>query len=252
MSATAVIKSGYVKGVRLIDAVVHRLGADSFFTKRLDRRPIHWFYSLLAIHHLDRMIALDVPWWTYTAIDHVEAFLARQSNPRVFEYGSGASTVWLAKRSAEVISVEHDDQWYQTLSPRLMAMPHVAYHLVPPTADGDETDLDEAGDYRSKKHDHAGLCFREYAASLDKDDGLFDLIVIDGRARHACLRHAIPKLAPGGLIVFDNSWRRRYRAGIRRSNLEPLVCTGMAPALPVPDQTTLLYRKSEISLPLAG
>jgi predicted O-methyltransferase YrrM len=46
-------------------------------------------------------------------------------------------------------------------------------------------------------------------------DQSFDVIVADGRARPACLRVAMPKLKPGGLLVLDNAerpWYARARA----------------------------------------
>ena len=39
----------------------------------------------------------------------------------------------------------------------------------------------------SGKEGHGGLDFAEYVASIDEVPGTFDLVVIDGRAREACL-----------------------------------------------------------------
>ena len=51
----------------------------------------HWVHDPLALAEL------GVPWWTYRAIDIVDAWLTAHVSPvRVFEYGSGASTIWLA------------------------------------------------------------------------------------------------------------------------------------------------------------
>ena len=69
---------------------------------------------------------------------------------------------------------------------------------------------------------------------------LFDLIVVDGRAREAAMRAAIPHLAPDGLIVFDNSHRKRYQEAIAESGLSEQVFRGLTPSLPYPDRTSLL------------
>ena len=66
----------------------------------------------------------------------------------------------------------------------------------------------------SAKPGHAGLDFSTYVAAIDGVDGAFDVIVIDGRAREACLQRAVTRLAPDGLIVFDNVDRQRYRDAI--------------------------------------
>ena len=67
----------------------------------------HWAYSLFCAHDSMAIADLDVPWWTYGAIDAVEEWLASRARPvRVFEWGSGASTMWLAKRVDQIDSVE--------------------------------------------------------------------------------------------------------------------------------------------------
>ena len=47
-----------------------------------------------------------------------------------------------------------------------------------------------------------------YATFIDSfPDHSFDLIVIDGRARAACIQHAIRKVKKGGYLLIDNSER---------------------------------------------
>jgi predicted O-methyltransferase YrrM len=94
----------------------------------------------------------------------------------------------------------------------------------------------------SQRHDHDGLDFGDYVASIDEIGGSFDLIVIDGRARAACLRQAIPHLAEDGLIVFDNSNRARYAEAILTSGLRATRYRGLAPCLPYQSETTVLRR----------
>src|SRR5882724_5296346 len=51
------------------------------------------------------------PWLSFAAT----RFLERQLKPagRVFEWGSGNSTIFFAERVAEVVSVEYDSAWVQ-------------------------------------------------------------------------------------------------------------------------------------------
>src|SRR5437762_2857857 len=60
-----------------------------------------------------------LPWLTYPAIE----FLAARVRPemRVFEYGSGQSTLWWAARVRQVISCEHDPAWAERLRDQLPA-----------------------------------------------------------------------------------------------------------------------------------
>ncbi|QNH55640.1 MAG: hypothetical protein H2674_14390, partial [Limnospira indica BM01] len=47
-----------------------------------------------------------IPWYTYPAIEFIENKIS--SDFKVFEYGSGQSTLWWAERVLKVISVESD------------------------------------------------------------------------------------------------------------------------------------------------
>ena len=230
---------GYVGLMRLVRAGLKPLGIGDRPACPREHRYRHWLQSLLAIHDIDALIQLDVPWWTYGAIGEVEDFLRSHSDARVFEWGSGASTVWLAKRAGEVISVDHDAEWIDFSRPRLAALGNATVELVPPDP---ATDPDPH--YLSAKPGYVGRTFRAYVDAIDRWPGRFDLIVVDGRARSACLAKAGGRLAPGGMIVFDNSHRPRYRAAIRACGLEERALRGLVPSLPHPDQTTLLTART--------
>ncbi len=132
-------------------------------------------------------------------------------------------------------SVEHHAEFAASIGPLLSPFVNVVLHVEPPVASPNPQTS-------SAKEGYAGLDFTAYVSTIDAVDGDFDLIVIDGRAREACLDRAVHRLAPGGLVVFDNSRRRRYRRAIERSGLQEQVLTGLTPTLPYSEQTSLLYR----------
>src|SRR5690606_8959575 len=129
-------------------------------------------------YDIDELVRLDVPWWTYDAIEQVEVFLKGLERPRVFEYGSGASTVWLGKRADSVASVDRGASSIARLKPRLAALNNVTLELVPPDAVPDPR-------FFSGKEGYRGQSFRNYVEAIGSASGPFDLIVIDGRARSA-------------------------------------------------------------------
>lgn len=45
-------------------------------------------------------------------------------------------------------------------------------------------------------------------------DTHFDLVIVDGRNRAACIANAVAKVKPGGWFVLDNSEREQYQAAI--------------------------------------
>lgn len=198
------------------------------------RRFKHWLTSLTRVHDSLAIAELDVPWWTYAAIDHVDTWLASRGRPiRVFEWGSGASTFWLASRADSVVSVEHHREFAAIIGPPLAERANVTFRHVPGVASSRPT-------IGSQKPGSEGLDFTPYVHAIDDAGGPFDLIVVDGRAREACLAAAGRHLAPGGLIVFDNSHRKRYRRAIAASGLHEQVFRGLTPTLPYPDRTSVL------------
>jgi Methyltransferase domain len=229
-------KHGYVRGMQHGARTLTRLGALPDEPPPRDHRYRHWLYSLPRVHDAAGLIALDVPWWTYRAIDIVESWLhACGGSARVFEWGAGASTSWLAARAGSVDSVEHDAGFAAGLSALTSGRDNVDVRLVAPVPSPRPV-------VGSAKPGFAGLDFAEYVAAIDDVPGEFDLIVVDGRARAACLARAVPRLAAGGMVVFDNSRRRRYRPAITCSGLYERRLRGLTPTLPYPDQTSVLTR----------
>ncbi len=175
-----------------------------------------WLASLLAIHQPKRMIALDCPWWNVAATGKVDRFLAARPGARVFEYGAGASTAWLARRAGEVISVEHHAGWHGALGSMI-------------------------ADHRNVKLWHRALEGAGYIGAIAEAGGAFDLIVVDGRRRVECLAQAIPFLKPGGIVLFDDSARRRYRAAIAGCGLSEDWNYGRSYCVPYPDASSILH-----------
>lgn len=226
------MKRLYVRVLHALGALLRRLGVLARLERRSSRTAV-WLRSLVAIHDLDELARLDVPWWTFDSRDEVAAFLARRPGARVFEWGSGASTLWLAARAGSVHSVEHDAGWAAALAPRLPA--NVDLTVVAPVPRPRPV-------VGSAKPGHAGLEFASYVEAIAAVPGDFDVIVIDGRAREACLERAVGRLAPDGVIVFDNVDRQRYRdaIGALGARVEVRTTRGLTPALPYPTRTALL------------
>lgn len=203
------------------------------------RRPVRHVRSMFAIHDVADMIGLDLAWWSYAAIDAVQAHLTRlggQAN--VFEYGAGASTAWLGRRSGSVTSVEHDPGFAEYLRRLLaedatLAADGVDVRLVPATPSAVPA-------VSSNRRGHAGLDFTEYVRAIDDGDGEFDLVVVDGRARVACVRAALPRLSSVGMVLLDNADRGEYSSVVDDPSLHVEVLRGATPCLPYPTSTALI------------
>jgi precorrin-6B methylase 2 len=233
------VKRAYVSVLRGIRSLLGAIGLLALLDRAAARwRWALWVRSWLSIYDLDDMLRLDVPWWTFEAADEVAAFLGERPGARVLEWGSGASTVWLSQRAGSVVSIEHDPRWAARTARALAARDadNVELRVVEPKR------LVPPGGVPSAKPGFAGLDFEAYADAVDAVPGELDLVVIDGRAREACLVRALDRLAAGGLIVFDNVDRARYRDAVEA--LGPRLSVdwtrGITPALPYPTRTALI------------
>ncbi len=233
-TATLRLKNAYAAAARGAGDVLSRVGILNDTPPPRDRRARHWAYSLTCAYDSLAIAELDVPWWTYRAIDFVDDWISACSRPiSAFEWGSGASTLWLARRVDEVYSVEHDRGFADRIGPRLALQPNIHYRVVEPV-------VSDKPAVPSAKGGNQGLDFARYVAAIEDMPGPFAIIVIDGRAREACLHAAIPHLLPGGLIVFDNTQRRRYRRAIAAEPVTERPLRGLTPTLPYPDQTSTI------------
>jgi len=223
-----------LEGTRLLRAWDRRAAASP-------RGRVAHLRTLLALHRPEDLIRMDLAWWTYEAMDEVERFLAsRGGTARVLEFGSGASTVWLARRCGSLRSVEHDERWAVRVRELLRTAPGLrcspSVHVPPVPAS-------QRPAVPSGAPSGQGLDFEAYVDAPRAWGERYDLVLVDGRAREEALRRSLPLLAPGGLALLDDSQRRRYQpvlaeaaaAGwtVRRTR-------GATPCQPFPRETALL------------
>ena len=177
------------------------------------------------MHSLDgtpRDAAGFVPYITYPALRQLRKIV--RPDMRVFEHGCGASSLWWAGQVAEVVSVEHDRGWAESVAAR--QIPNLSVLVRERGAAGGDPalleefhaaapDLPLSGE---AAHDlmHGLTCddFLAYAAEIAAH-GAFDVVVVDGMARCLTAFLAPRFLRPGGFILFDNADRWQYNWAYR-------------------------------------
>jgi len=177
------------------------------------------------------------PWMTFGAIDFVSSALSPEM--RVFEYGSGGSTLFFGHCVSKVVSVEHDKLWAEKVQAELErhGMTHCDLSAIEPATDPQAKDrsIDDPDGYISDDERYRSCSFRNYVLALERyPSGYFDWIIVDGRARPSCLRHAMRHSKVGGYILLDNSERTYY--GRAAAELEGGSWLKRAFAGPVPYQ----------------
>lgn len=153
-----------------------------------------------------------LPWMNFAAIDFLEQTLTPKS--KVLEWGVGGSTVFWSTRAGEIVSIEHDAAWFERAREQLAHLegrdPPLTLRLVEPRPG-------EAGDYSSGLEPYRDMSFEAYVKAITEyPKAYFDLIVVDGRARMACLHACVDYLAPGGTILLDNADYTRYQPELAR------------------------------------
>jgi protein-L-isoaspartate O-methyltransferase len=116
------------------------------------------------------------PWLVYSATSHLAPLVAGR---RVFEFGSGMSTVWFSERCREVVSVESNSEWYSSVV------------------------------NRTKRHDNVRVVYADskpgYLGAISEAGGKFDVILIDGLYRKDCVQLARTYLNRNGMVIVDNT-----------------------------------------------
>lgn len=117
-----------------------------------------------------------------------QEFLFSHLNPEmsVLEYGSGKSTIAIAKRVKDLFSIEHDARFFRELMNKLTG--NVRLYFEPP----DNPNYDDDGTYED---------FKSYVDRPKLLNKKFDLVFVDGRARVACCKAAVDLLKDDGVII---------------------------------------------------
>lgn len=132
---------------------------------------------------VDESLGILYPWYVHGALEEMKKWSLHDKI--VWEWGSGASSIWWAKKAHAVLSAEHDLVWYGKML--TMRAEHHLNNLAlcyTATHEGDQTD----------KRD-------EYVKGFSSQRP--DIVVVDGIHRFECIEYALTLPRPLTLIV-DN------------------------------------------------
>ncbi len=177
---------------------------------------IGWFKALSTHSPVDDKGA-PIPWVTYSFIDFISERI--RNTHTIFEFGSGNSTLYYAKRAGKVVSVEHDKEWFEKISTS-----------SPSNAEMIFCELQSNGEYSRKP------------SSLPVK---FDIIIVDGRDRVNCCYNSISALSENGVVVLDDSERLKYndaREFFENEGFKELSFSGISPGLFYKKATSVFYK----------
>ena len=167
-----------------------KLSSMTYYLKRPNLLMQRLAYSLYLFRHPDE------PWLSPKSVRFLEKTLTHDMS--LFEWGSGRSTLWFAKRMKQVVSIEYDGFWSKKVEQMLMdhKIQNVELFYIPldhPKSDPTPKEYPEVPKYVSKIFDY------------EKES--FDLVVIDGHYRLTCADQCHDYIRPGGYLLIDNSNR---------------------------------------------
>ena len=158
------------------------------------------------------------PWLTYPLIEFLNSLDFTEK--KIFEYGTGSSTLYWASRAEQVVSVELDEKWYSSL---LQKIPNNVQLIHEPNG----------GKY----------------PGIIQEKGKFDVIVIDGAERYQSAVAASEYLAPGGMIILDNSeWYPNAAGYLNSLGLIEVPFSGFSP-INAFTSTSSVFMSRDFSIP---
>ena len=175
-----------------------------------------WFKSFNEKRSIDKN-GNPIPWNTYPFIKFIEPRL--KNTFRIFEYGSGNSTIWYSKRVESIVAVENDKNWFEIVKTGLPENANIIYR-----------DLSYSGDY----------C-REVLNQKEQ----FHIIIIDGRDRVNSVKNSLEKLTSGGVIILDNSELVQYTEAMefmQKKGFKRIDFSGISPITAHNTSTSIFYR----------
>lgn len=160
------------------------------------RFALRWLLSLRS----GRNALVDgTPWIPYRAAEWLESYLEPTIN--VFEWGSGGSTIFIARRAGRLVAVEHSPVWEARIAGMLRrrSITNCDLLFVGADAPGAGGEACHEARFDSLWVDGEKTSFERYVKTIDAyPDGHFDLVSVDGHARLACIARAVPKVRPEG------------------------------------------------------
>ena len=130
--------------------------------------------------------------------DEIEFILSIINNARVFEYGSGGSTILFGEKAKEYYSVENDLGWYNSVKEEIkqknLFNVKVFYKQI---SEHDQVDFKcLSADKRTDS----------YILTLKEAGGMFDIILVDGFKRRDCSLFAYDYLKDDGILLVHDAF----------------------------------------------
>jgi len=177
---------------------------------------LKFYFSWVRLKKGNRTALVDrQPWITFGAREYLKNII--HSKMKVFEFGSGGSTLYFLDNVSELVSVEHDKAWFNLVQSQLKNVKLSTFTglLALPILIEEPIENPNYGDPEMYLSSDIGFLnkysFIDYVSCIDKyPNEYFDIVSVDGRARPSCIKHSLSKIKTNGYLMLDNSDRKYY------------------------------------------
>jgi hypothetical protein len=165
-----------------------------------------------------------IPWYNYAMIDFLKEKMP--SDISVFEFGCGYSSIFYAKRTTCVTSVETRKPWADKINNlrKQLQLENLEINMI----------LDQDQDM---------------SFAIEETMTKYDLVVIDSKDRNECTVAASRHLTQNGCILIDNTERSNYKSSfdfLHNIGFKNITFTGLHAMRGTLVKTSLFYRTNNI------
>lgn len=154
------------------------------------------------------------PWMYTEAYVFIKSFLLLNPDSKIFEYGSGSSTLYFSKLCKKIISIESDKEWFMEMKNHIITKKIDNVELINQVPEKDISNEIIDKKYKTYFKNFNDMNFINYVNTIDNYKENFDIIIVDGYCRNACIEKSIAKIKKNGILVLDNSFRTRYKSSL--------------------------------------
>ena len=140
---------------------------------------------------------------------------------KMFEYGSGYSTLYFANKVNRLVSVEHDQKWFEIVKKMIPSNVKLVF--------------------KSKES------IESYINSINESNEKYEIVFIDSLFRSECCQLAVNHLTDNGIIILDDSERGDYQIGIqflKDNNFKKIDFWGISPGYLYKKCTSVFYQSN--------
>lgn len=144
------------------------------------------------------------PWMSQQEINTIIKHLNKTDT--MLEYGCGGSTIHFCNYVTEYYSIEHNSEWYSKILK--VAKPNTKMYHIDRNHITPEKNRIRAKNWNELDASSRSKDFKDYIHFPQTLNKIFDVVLVDGRARPECAKFIFDYLKDDGILFIHDYWNR--------------------------------------------